>query len=519
MRTEKAGTLLAKLSQHSDVVQSLIAELLNSNSWKDRVTACAVIPKLNGGVNKDMTQKLSYLMWNDWNKDVRSAAAQALGRTGNGKLVHDALRERILTGNERIKVDALKKLSNLGIMTARLLPALQECFKSEYVSVRIEAAMAAGKLKITDKGVLSSLLRLASEDNSWKVKAHTIKALGSIGVVDEKLIEVLLWAIRYEKVAAVRAEACNAVAVLGLRDQRLLSVLQDRLVVETEEIVKREAIITLESLGVEPTGDLEMVEAIRQEVRRLCRKDAIVAHILQEDRATEYTSDYKRLFTTDNVKGPSTRVTSRATKQDSRAASRATSDSSRGWDPILAGYHARERMSRAPTPGDLVMRRSFLPLDLNSTSSENSVDVNLDTWDELSENSEDEEESRSGTDHSEVWEEDNDIENERDFQIEKRIQSVDEGATTPGVTSPSKIEFSDDRGAESTLPSAPQEENGDQDGDQNGDTFFELESNKDEPELLNLADENSEHNVPTPAEYQQSEGGMRSNTGSVPSQS
>lgn len=35
----------------------------------------------------------------------------------------------------------LSQLSNLGIMTARLLPALQECFKSEYVSVRIEAAM------------------------------------------------------------------------------------------------------------------------------------------------------------------------------------------------------------------------------------------------------------------------------------------------------------------------------------------------------------------------------------------
>ena len=34
---------------------------------------------------------------------------------------------------------------------------------------------AAGKLKITDKGILSSLMRLASDDNSWKVKAHTIK--------------------------------------------------------------------------------------------------------------------------------------------------------------------------------------------------------------------------------------------------------------------------------------------------------------------------------------------------------
>lgn len=37
-----------------------------------------------------MTQKLSYLMWNDWNKDVRSAAAQALGRTGNGKVLVQA---------------------------------------------------------------------------------------------------------------------------------------------------------------------------------------------------------------------------------------------------------------------------------------------------------------------------------------------------------------------------------------------------------------------------------------------
>ncbi|KAL9983640.1 hypothetical protein ACROYT_G005843 [Oculina patagonica] len=503
VRTEKAGTLLAKLSQQSDVVQSLIAELLNSNSWKDRVTACKVIPKLKGGANKDMTHKLSYLMWNDWSKDVRSAAAQALGRTGNGKLVHDALRERILTGNERIKVDALKKLSNLGIMTARLLPALQECFKSEYVSVRIEAAMVAGKLKITDKGVLTSLLRLASDDNSWKVKAHTIKALGSIGVVDEKLIEVLLWSIRYEKVAAVRAEACNAIAVLGLRDERLLSVLQDRLVVETEELVKREAIITLESLGVEPTGDLEMVEAIRQEVRRLCRKDAIVSHILEEDQAAEYTSDYKRMFTTETEQGPPSRVASRATKAGSRAVSRATSESSRGWDPILAGYHARERMSRAPTPGDLVMRRSYLPMDLNSTSSEGSGDMNMEKWDDLSEHSEDEEEPGSEVDHNEAQEENIDQIQEV-VQIEKRSESAEGNTSLAGLNSPSKVEFSEDRGVASTLTSDQPEETGDQDPE----TFFEFESNKDEPELLQLADGISEFNVtsPTASGYEQSEG-------------
>ena len=34
------------------IVHSLIAELLNSSSWKDRMTACKVIPKLKGGINK-----------------------------------------------------------------------------------------------------------------------------------------------------------------------------------------------------------------------------------------------------------------------------------------------------------------------------------------------------------------------------------------------------------------------------------------------------------------------------------
>lgn len=52
-----------------------------------------------------------------------------------------------------------------------------------YVSIGSFTLQAAGKLNITDKGVLSSLLRLASDDNSWKVKAHTIKGEKSAPVV------------------------------------------------------------------------------------------------------------------------------------------------------------------------------------------------------------------------------------------------------------------------------------------------------------------------------------------------
>lgn len=39
-----------------------------------------------------MKQKIIQLMWNDWNKDVRQAAARALGQMNLGKELHDMIR-------------------------------------------------------------------------------------------------------------------------------------------------------------------------------------------------------------------------------------------------------------------------------------------------------------------------------------------------------------------------------------------------------------------------------------------
>ena len=65
------------------------------------------------------------------------------------------------------------QLSNLGIMTARLLPALQECFRSEYVSVRIEAAMVSNRalaaFKTTFSVPYSSFMTLATQTYSGKL--------------------------------------------------------------------------------------------------------------------------------------------------------------------------------------------------------------------------------------------------------------------------------------------------------------------------------------------------------------
>ena len=65
-------------------------------------------------VYQDVTNKLADLMWNDWQSDVRRAAAQCLGKTGHGRAVHDHLREKMLTGDERTRLEALNKIGQLG---------------------------------------------------------------------------------------------------------------------------------------------------------------------------------------------------------------------------------------------------------------------------------------------------------------------------------------------------------------------------------------------------------------------
>lgn len=74
---------------------------------------------------QDITHKLTNLMWNDWHKEVRMIAAQTLGKTGHGKVVHNDLRDRLLEGNERDKIDSLYKIGHLGETT--LLFSISQC--------------------------------------------------------------------------------------------------------------------------------------------------------------------------------------------------------------------------------------------------------------------------------------------------------------------------------------------------------------------------------------------------------
>ncbi|XP_022098321.1 HEAT repeat-containing protein 4-like isoform X2 [Acanthaster planci] len=310
IKHERCMALLAKLSAGSTVVHSMVGEQLNSASWRQRIIACRVLPRLSGIINKDIMHKLNNLMWNDWHQDVRRAAAQTMGRTGHGKEVHDELRDRLLEGSERDRIDALNKVAHLGIMTARLLPAYLQCFSDAYIAVRIAATNTASQLSLEDPKVTQKLLFLTQFDNNWKVKAHAIKALGDIGKNSEPIQEAILWAVRFEAEPGVRAEALQSLVKLGIGGKHVAAMLQDKLLVEPDQLVRVQLAIALQSMGVSPTGDMEMVQQIKDKVRRLCTRYNIAAKITQNE-IQEGLNEQKERFFNESPRTPDLKVKTR----------------------------------------------------------------------------------------------------------------------------------------------------------------------------------------------------------------
>ena len=63
----------------------------------------------------------------------------------------------------------------VGIMTAKLLPALLQLLDDEYVSVRVEACLACSNLLIKEQSVIDKLIFVATYDAIWKVKALALQ--------------------------------------------------------------------------------------------------------------------------------------------------------------------------------------------------------------------------------------------------------------------------------------------------------------------------------------------------------
>ncbi|MBZ3888163.1 HEAT repeat-containing protein 4 [Sciurus carolinensis] len=234
---DQACILLRYLNEKTTLIHNMLAVELNSCRWKDRILACRAFSQISGNVCLDMKHKLIQLMWNDWNKQVRQAAAQALGQMSLGKEVHDTIRIKLGQGNSEERVEALYLIGGLKLMTAKLLPSFLRCFSDDFIAVRQAACLAAGALQIRNKMVFECLLHLMHKDPYWKIKAFAIRALGQIGQVSPQLTDLLLWAIHYEESPGVRLEACRSIQALKLQGAHVRDTFLDVLLLEDHEAV------------------------------------------------------------------------------------------------------------------------------------------------------------------------------------------------------------------------------------------------------------------------------------------
>ncbi|XP_036061389.1 HEAT repeat-containing protein 4 [Onychomys torridus] len=282
---EQACNLLSHLSGKTTLIHTMLAVELNSRQWKDRIVACRAFSRISGNICIDMKHKLIHLMWNDWNKEVRQAAAKALGQMNLGKEVHDMIRIKLSQGNFQDRIEALSLIRVLKVMTAKLLPSFLNCFSNEFIAIRQAACLAAGALQIRDKMVLECLLNLMNRDPYWKIKAFAIRALGQIGQVSPQLTDLLLWAIHYEEAPGVRLEACRSILALKLQGNQVRDTFLDVLLLEDHEAVLKEIYQTMTALNLEKEGNQEMLQEIKKKIGTLNQKDLLTEKIFKMEVA------------------------------------------------------------------------------------------------------------------------------------------------------------------------------------------------------------------------------------------
>lgn len=276
--------LLIKLSRQSSLIQSLVAEHLNSSRWQSKVMACQIFPQLHSEISKDISNKIKCLMWSDWHPEVRLQAAHCLGKTKQGKKVHDDLLMKLKHLDPQIRIKAIRLIGYLGLMTRKLALLFLQCFKDPHLSVRCETCITCGKLRITDPDVLEKLVDIATHDPLWKLKALAIQALGQIGVLSEEIKNCLLWSVHYSNHFAIRAEACRSLRFLKEKSSEVVATLQERFLAENDAIVKNELQkYLMEINGWSPKDEIDEVQKVKQAVRMLSTPHSVTQRVILMD--------------------------------------------------------------------------------------------------------------------------------------------------------------------------------------------------------------------------------------------
>ena len=105
---------------------------------------------------------------------MRDLASIALGRLQQGNAIYNHLIYLTKSEFPAKRLDALKCLGYLGLITKTSLPELIACFKDPYTAIRLQACKVACKLKGDNRDLMEALLD-SFNDSNWQIRAFAIK--------------------------------------------------------------------------------------------------------------------------------------------------------------------------------------------------------------------------------------------------------------------------------------------------------------------------------------------------------
>jgi HEAT repeat-containing protein 4 len=144
---------------------------LNDRQARNRMLAMKLYPCLPVVLNDPTTKVILNIMWTDLNRQARKLAAQTLGKTGRSKELHDSIEERLSSGNVFDRIEALKNINFIGLMTSKLLNSYLKCFQDDYLAVKELACLASHNLLEVDNRIIDSLLFIARYESVNKLKS------------------------------------------------------------------------------------------------------------------------------------------------------------------------------------------------------------------------------------------------------------------------------------------------------------------------------------------------------------
>jgi len=184
------------------------------------------LSKSSDGSEKFLAEKDSYLvnqalqivmniMWYDWKLDVRNAASRLLIKIGKGRPIYCWIIQMISSDNPMKKINGLKCIGCLNVMTSDAINPFLKCFDDVFSSVRIEACKVAYILELNYPPLIQKLAN-CFDDNSWEVRAFAVKAMSRCRCKSNLINDTILWNLVHETNHRVLFETIKAVKKLNL---------------------------------------------------------------------------------------------------------------------------------------------------------------------------------------------------------------------------------------------------------------------------------------------------------------